>query len=248
MKDFFPKPQLSTAEGLLEKGAAHARRAWRLRMCQCGTCQDERALKVAEAAARAGLSATDAQAASEAGAAPAPTAAVTPVGALLARHILRDGEIVLLTLKPSWWFVILSSLKFISIVLILMLGAIAYEGRHNREWFYIEAAIFLSAGRIMWAVLAWMGRLYVLTDMRVIRLAGVFRVEIFDCALRKIARTNVVVSARERICATGSIEIIPEDETCLPALWQTIDRPHEVHEIVTSAITRSKNHGLGAAA
>ena len=79
----------------------------------------------------------------------APTAAVTPLGALLARHILRDGEIVLLALKPSLWFIPLSSLRFIAAVAILVLGAIAWEGRYNREWFYIEAAIFLVAGSLV---------------------------------------------------------------------------------------------------
>ncbi|HEY7118692.1 MAG TPA: hypothetical protein VH475_19030 [Tepidisphaeraceae bacterium] len=175
----------------------------------------------------------------------APTAAVTPLGALLARHILRDGEVVLLALKPSFWWILLSSLRFIAVVSILALGAIEWEGRYNREWFYIEAAIFLVAGRIMWSVLQWMGRLYVLTDLRVIRLSGVLKLEIFDCALRKIARTQVTTSVRERVCGTGSIEIVPADETCPPGVWQTIRRPVEVHELIVSTINKAKQQGGG---
>src|SRR3954467_9304400 len=125
--------------------------------------------------------------AAEACPAASPTAAVTPLGALLARHIIRDGEVVLLVLKPSLWFILLSSLRFIAAVAMVAMVAITLEGRYNREWFYVEAAIFLVAGRVMFSVLQWMGRLYVLTDMRVIRLSGVFKLEIFDCALRKIA-------------------------------------------------------------
>jgi hypothetical protein len=178
----------------------------------------------------------------------APTAAVTPLGAMLARHIIRDGEIVLLALKPSLWFILLSSLRFIAAVLILALAAIAWEGSRHREWYYIQAALFLVAGRIMWAVLAWMGRLYVLTDMRIIRLSGVFRVEIFDCALRKVARTQVTTVVKERITATGSIEITPEDENYPPGVWQTIKKPQEVHDLITRTIQKAKHHGLGAAA
>lgn len=178
----------------------------------------------------------------------APTASVTPLGAMLVRHILRDGEVVLLALKPSFWFIVLSSLRFTAIVSILAMGAIAWEGRHNREWFYIEAAIFLLAGRIMFAVLQWMGRLYVLTDLRVIRLSGVLKLNIFDCALRKVARTQVSASLKERLCATGSIEIVPGDESCAPALWQTIARPAEVNELIVATINRAKQHGYGAAA
>jgi hypothetical protein len=178
-------------------------------------------------------------------AAASPAAAVTPLGALLARHIVRDGEVVLLVLKPSFWFILLSSLRFIAVVLIFALGAIAWEGRFNREWFYIEAAIFLVAGRIMWAVLQWMGRMYVLTDMRVIRLAGVFKLEIFDCALRKIARTQITSTLKERLCGTGSIEITPADETCPAGVWQTIRRPREVHELIVATINKAKHTGYG---
>ena len=177
-----------------------------------------------------------------------PTAAVTPLGAMLARHILRDGEIILLALRPSFWFILLSSLRFIATVAIVTLCAIALESRHNREWFYIEAAIFLLAGRMMWAVLHWMGRLYILTDMRVIRLSGVLKLEIFDCALRKVARTTVTASVKEKVCGTGSIEIVPADETCPPAVWQTIRAPAQVHELIVSAINKAKAHGYGAAA
>jgi hypothetical protein len=176
------------------------------------------------------------------------TAAVTPLGALLARHVIRDGEVVLLALKPSLWFILLSSLRFTAAVSIVALGLIASERRYNREWFWVEAAIFLIAGRIMWAVLQWMGRLYVLTDMRVIRLSGVFRLEIFDCALRKVARTQVTVSVKERVCGTGSIEIVPSDEQCATGVWQTVPRPIEVNEMIVSTINRAKAHGYGAAA
>jgi hypothetical protein len=178
----------------------------------------------------------------------APTAAVTPLGAMLARHVVRDGEVILLALKPSFWFILLSSLRFSGVVSILALGAIASESRYNREWFYIEAAIFLIAGRIMWAVLQWMGRLYVLTDMRVIRLSGVFKLDIFDCALRKVARTQVSASVKERVCGTGTIEIVPADESCPSGFWQTVRRPAEVNELIVSTINRAKQHGYGAAA
>lgn len=180
---------------------------------------------------------------------PAPAAAVTPLGALLARHVIRDGEVVLLALKPSLWFILLSSLRFIATVSIVALVLIASERRYNREWFYVEGAIFLVAGRIMWAVLQWMARLYVLTDMRVIRLSGVFRLDIFDCALRKVARTQVTTTLKERLCGTGSIEIVPGGDEPFPSgVWQTVRRPVEVNELIVATINKAKAHGYGAAA
>jgi hypothetical protein len=227
MTDLFKKPRLASAEEGAGVTPAHDSEAEPVSMK---------------------IDCADQAQASDCGPAPTATAAVTPLGALLARHVIRDGEVVLLALKPSRWFILLSSLRFVAVVAIVALGLIASERRYNREWFWVEAAIFLIGGRIMWAVLQWMGRLYVLTDMRVIRLSGVFRLEIFDCALRKVARTQVTASVKERVCATGSIEIIPSDEQCATGVWQTVPRPVEVNEMIVSTINKAKAHGYGAAA
>ncbi len=172
-----------------------------------------------------------------------PTA--TSLAALLTRHILRDGELVVLILKPSIWFVLLSSIKFIAAVLIFMIAAKVFdEHLPYNPFVYVETGLFLITGRLMWAVLQWTARLYVLTDLRILRISGVFNVTIFDCALRKIASVRLVSNVRERICGVGSIEIAPQDESCPAALWQTIAKPHEVHEQVHAMIRKAKHNGL----
>lgn len=163
------------------------------------------------------------------------------IGALLASHVLQDGELILLVLKPSIWFIALSALRFAAGVLILLIAAVLLDQQlpgPNKH--YIEAAAFVLAGRFMWAALQWMGRLYVLTDMRIVRVAGVFNVNLFDCPLRRVARTRVIRSTRERLFALGTIEITPGDETTPPAHWQMISRPHQVHEQILAAITRAR--------
>ncbi|MGB7157361.1 MAG: PH domain-containing protein, partial [Tepidisphaeraceae bacterium] len=163
---------------------------------------------------------------------------------LLTRHVLRDGELVVLILKPSIWFVPLSCVKFIAAVLIFMIAAKVFDDRLPYNPFvYIETGIFLLTGRLMWAVLQWTARLYVLTDMRVLRISGVFNVNIFDCPLRKLAQARLVSNLRERIAGVGSIEFIPQDETCPPGLWQTIAKPREVLAQVEATIRRAKHNG-----
>jgi hypothetical protein len=182
------------------------------------------------------------------GAAAAATAdvpAVTSLATLLTRHILRDGELVILILKPSIWFVLLSSVKFIAAVLIFMIAAKVFdEHLPYNPFVYVETGIFLIAARLMWAVQQWTGRLYVLTDMRILRIAGVFNVNIFDCPLRKVAQVRLVSNLRERLCAVGSIEIISRDDSCPPGLWQTIARPQEVLEQIEAAIRKAKHNGM----
>ena len=165
------------------------------------------------------------------------------LAALLAGHVLRDGEVVLLILKPSLWFIAFNSMRFAAAVLIITIGAQLWLHNARVVTNVAYAGAFLLAGRVMWAVLQWMGRLYVLTDMRILRLSGVFNVEIFDCALRKVATTRLTRTFREKLWRLGSIEIVPADDTCPPAVWQTVKRPAEVHEKVQATIERAKQGG-----
>jgi Bacterial PH domain len=157
---------------------------------------------------------------------------------LLAGHVLRDGEVVLLILKPSLWLIPFGTMRFGAVVLIGIIAAELWLPVNTARW-YVEAGVFLLTARVMWSVLVWMGRLYVLTDMRVLRLSGIFTVEIFDCPLRKIGQTRVIYSFRERLWGLGTIEITPQDETCPSGLWQTVRQPVEVHEQIRAAIRGS---------
>lgn len=161
---------------------------------------------------------------------------------LLAGHVLRDGEVVLLILKPSVWYILFSAMRFAAGALIGVIAAELWLPDRAAQW-YAAAGLFLIAARFMWSVLQWMGRLYVLTDLRILRLSGVFAVEIFDCPLRKVAATRVVYSFRERMSGLGSIEITPHDDARPPGVWQTVRRPHDVHEQVRAAIARAKSGG-----
>jgi hypothetical protein len=114
--------------------------------------------------------------ASEGAAAAAPPFSPS-LATLLATHILRDGELVLLILKPSLWFVLLSSLRFIAGVLILTIAAKIFDSHlpgPNRD--YLETGLTIIAARLMWATLQWMGRLYILTDLRILCVWGIFNV------------------------------------------------------------------------
>jgi hypothetical protein len=72
----------------------------------------------------------------------------------------------------------------------------------------------------------------------------VFNVNIFDCPLRKVGRTRVIRTMRERIVRIGSIEIVPCDPETAPAVWQMIARPEQVHDQIVAAINRAKQGRL----
>jgi len=166
------------------------------------------------------------------------------LAAILACHALRDGELIILALKPSLWFILLTSLRFIGCVLFLALAAALVQAPTlERGWSIVPASMFLIFGRLTWATLQWMGRIYVLTDQRILRVQGVLRMDVFDCPLRKIARADLMAGNRERLFRLGSIFITPID-TALPlAQWQMVARPAEVYARVVDEIERSRQAG-----
>lgn len=167
----------------------------------------------------------------------------TSLAALLSRHVLRDGELVILLLKPSIWFILLSSLRFAGVVACVVIATRVFSDQWAMNRLILEAGIFVIAGRLMFALMQWTGRLYVLTDLRIVSITGVFTAQIFDCPLRKIARTRLIYSTRERICALGSIEIIPSADEIPVGLWQTVSKPRQVQEQIVAAINKSKQGG-----
>jgi hypothetical protein len=182
------------------------------------------------------------------GAVTAETLAIgSPLGALLVGHVLHEGEVVLLLLKPSLWFVPLASLRFIGVVLIALavcdLAGLHPSARHGLVG---EAAGLAVAGRLVWAMFHWFGRVYVLTDLRIIRMSGVLAVELFDCPLRKIRRTRRRDTVPERLLRLGTINVYPQDPECcghVPRAWQTIAKPGLVHEQIVAAVNRAQQGG-----
>lgn len=155
---------------------------------------------------------------------------------------------MLLILKPSLWFILLSSLRFIAVALIFLIAAKVFDPSlpgPNRG--YAELGTSLIIGRLMWATLQWMGRLYILTDLRILSLSGIFAIEVFDCPLRKVARTRLVRGLQDRLVGVGSIEIIPQDESFPFGLWQTVARPKMVREQIVATINRAKQGGFPCA-
>ncbi len=162
---------------------------------------------------------------------------------LLMRHVLRDGEVVILLLKPSLWWIVLTCMRFAAVVLILMLLAARLDHLlPGRTPVYVEVGVFIISGRLMWAVCQWMGKLYVLTDQRLLALSGIFSVRVYDCPLRQIAEVRGVSGFREKALRLGTILIFPRQDSCLLGQWQTVRRPQWVLEQILSAMARIRRN------
>jgi hypothetical protein len=176
-------------------------------------------------------------------------AARAPLAALLAGQVLNDGELIVLLLKPSRWYVILSSLRWIAAAAIVAIGGwLAGPNWFGNPAVWPQLFGLFALGRITWAVLHWMGRYYVLTDMRIVRLSGVFHVDVAEHPLRRLSGARLYRSTRERVTGRGTIEVVRPDAADAPhhgviPIWTTISRPHEVLEVVQRTIARVNSNG-----
>jgi len=157
-------------------------------------------------------------------------------------HLLDGGEIVYFAIKPSAWYVLLTSLRWIVVAVVIALIASGDFISENDRWYGYRIAVIVAGARIGWAMLDWASRLYVLTNRRIMRIRGMFNAELFECPLARIQNTHLRLSVPERITRTGTLTF----QTAAgggTASWRVVARPLEVYERVRDAIIRAQNRG-----
>ena len=166
--------------------------------------------------------------------------------AMLPADLLQGGETILLIVKPSPWYILLSILG--PLVVLIALTVIAYvlaanatiPGLNRRE--AIAAGTLVLAARITWQVLEWLSRIYVLTDRRVIRRMGVLRTFTFETSLRNIQHTELIRTIRERLFCLGTVGFATAGTDVFEAFWVMVARPQAVHRRLVQAINRYGPH------
>ena len=164
----------------------------------------------------------------------------------LLEGIVSDDEIVILLLRPSVLFVVLSSLGSLTViaVLTLLLALLAIRASWI-PWAETQAyglGAAAAAARLLWQTLSWWCRVYVLTDRRIIRRMGVLRVSLFEAPLRNIQHTSVFMPLRERLCGLGTIGFATAGSDVFDAFWVMVRQPFVVHRAVMDAIQRYGRH------
>lgn len=160
-------------------------------------------------------------------------------------HLLDGGEVVHFAIKPSLWFIPIDSTRWLASGLLLALAA-NLTWLADQAWYLYQAALWMCLIRLGWATLQWVSRLYVLTNRRVMRLRGVFNVELFECPLHRIQNTWLTLSLAERLTRIGSITLQTAGGSATAGgavSWRMISRPLEVHEKLRAAINRAQNRG-----
>lgn len=166
---------------------------------------------------------------------------VSPAAAMLPAELLQPGEIIILLLKPSPWFIVLSCLKPLTVIALATLTLLLTDQVVNlpltrRE--FVLLGVALGVLRLFWQFLEWLGRVYVLTDQRVIRVMGVLRVSVFETPLQHVQHTNLLFTIRERLTGLGTIAFATSGTGGYEAFWIMLAKPLDVHRKVVETLNR----------
>jgi hypothetical protein len=166
---------------------------------------------------------------------------------LLPAHLLDGDEIVILAVKPSLWFVVFVSFRWVVLMglVILAAGGLARATWVANTTMIVNGAMALGAARIGVAVLQWVSRLYVLTNRRIMRLTGIINVDLFECPLTKIQNTFLTLAWYERLTGLGTISFATAGTGGVVVSWTNVNDPLETHERVRAAIHRAQGPGNG---
>jgi uncharacterized membrane protein YdbT with pleckstrin-like domain len=164
---------------------------------------------------------------------------------LVPAQLLSDDEVVILAMKPSLWFIILVSFPWLVVGIPI---ALACWWRKDITYFDYAGQIALASvlGRLFFAVIQWLARFYVLTDRRILRIAGIFNIVVFECALIRIQNTNLLLSLGQRIVGVGTLLFATAGASNADAAWIHVHDPLEVQQQVQNAIENARRrYGTG---
>ena len=155
--------------------------------------------------------------------------------------VLSPDETVILVLRPSVLYIVLSSLGTLAAG-VVMATFLAYLAQFRwTPWSDLDAAgfgVLLASLRLGWAWIDWINHVYVLTDRRVIARRGVLRTALYEAPLARIQNTIVVQSLRERVFRLGTLGFATAGRGTFDAFWESVADPFAVHARVREAIER----------
>jgi hypothetical protein len=173
------------------------------------------------------------------------------INQLLPSDLIAEDEEVIFAIKPSMWTIAFLSFRTVVVACVISLLAVILGRALNigpMAAYIIEICGLVALLRVGFAVLQWVSRSYVLTNRRVIRIRGVFTIDIFQCALGRLQNTFLVLTLPQRFFTLGNIEFTTAGTTGVEAVWRHCRNPLKIHQQLIRAINRAQNSPAPASA
>lgn len=159
---------------------------------------------------------------------------------VIPQKLITDGETVILAIKPSLWFILLVSGRWLIAAALTVIAAHLLEPvlEYRFTTRIVQFAVLASAVRLLIGTMEWLGRVYVLTDRRIMRLKGVIHIDLFECQLSRIQQVVLSLPLAERALFCGTIVFYTAGTDMPDAAWQTVARPAAVYQTVLETIEK----------
>ena len=155
--------------------------------------------------------------------------------------MVDDGEIVVLVVRPSLWFVALTTLPWVPGAAVVTGGLAIVSSDPLIPWNVASSvlaglAILLARGSIQ--LLDWSRRVYILTDRRLISRARV-PMQVSQMPLREVARLEVSAPRVDRFLGVGMVCCWEHSSTGKPAMyWRCVRDAEEVRRVILATLNR----------
>ncbi|HUT57466.1 MAG TPA: PH domain-containing protein [Phycisphaerae bacterium] len=155
--------------------------------------------------------------------------------------LLDDGESIVLAVRPSGWFVVLASWPIVVPAVLAGVGAYLLAVWLSVGLPYRGIAMFCGAAvvvRVIVACFQWLGRLYLLTNRRLMWIQGVMRFDVRQCPLRNVRAIHLSAGVGERLLGLGSLLFLTAGEEAPAGAWINLARPVKVRQAIEEAVRR----------
>lgn len=144
---------------------------------------------------------------------------------------LGEGERLVLSLQPHWIYVLIDR----PLVLALSIGA-AGLGTQLFDGLAEFAAFLLPVAWILWQLIERASRTYVLTDRRVVMIAGVLRQAVVDAPLANVRQVSIIRSIPERLLGLGTVRFATAGTGGQDLIWRVLDHPLDTLRIARDTL------------
>ena len=157
--------------------------------------------------------------------------------------LLNGSEAIILAIKPSLWYVLLVSGRWLAVLLGVCVAAWLMW---QRNFFVGQAQLLLGIAlvgisiRLVFGLLQWQSRAYILTNFRMLSIRGVLRVDMFQCHLLRLRDVPLTTSTVEKLLGLGTIGLVHDSSAQPAAYWRNIRRPEQVRQQIIEAINALK--------
>jgi len=173
--------------------------------------------------------------------------------------MVPSGERVLLDARPSFAYVFVRGIPealpgvVLAVAVWLVRGLLVVSAGTLDQglaasidsWlgYLLVGAVMYAAVRLVWALLDWFTRRYVLSDVRLISKRGVIRTVRFDVPVRRVQHLAVTKSFLERVFRVGTVSGASAGTDAHEVVWRSIAQPERALRAIRSRVDEVSRRG-----